>query len=310
MDLTPYKENPRTAYLAAEYERLLGEETRVQEVLASDPSLAELAQSELGDLQTQKEHIKSQIEAVAAAVREEEKYPKEMILEVRAGAGGDEAALFARELAEMYEKFALQKGWSFIKIDSSENELGGYKEASFEIKGKDAFKALQHEMGVHRVQRVPVTEKAGRIHTSTASVAVLPVFEKKHIAINPADIEMEFTRSGGAGGQNVNKVETAVRLIHKPSGIVVRCQSERSQLRNREKALAILAAKLEELEVSKDANAIAEKRKRKLEQGIDQKKSVPTMFHKIVLPIIVLKRHGAMSKAFWGAILKKLLMHW
>lgn len=267
MDLTPYKENPKTAYLVAEYERLEKEEARVHDVLAQDPTLAELAQSELEDLRIQKESAQKQMEQIVATEKEEAKTPKELILEVRAGAGGDEAALFARQLAEMYEKYAVQKGWDFTKVDSSENEIGGYKEASFEIKGKDAYRALEHEMGVHRVQRVPVTEKAGRIHTSTASVAILPVFERRNTSINPADIEMEFTRSGGAGGQNVNKVETAVRLVHKPSGIVVRCQSERTQQRNREKAMQILAAKLEELETSKDASAIAEKRKTQIGTG-------------------------------------------
>ena len=153
--------------------------------------------------------------------------PRRMVLEVRAGAGGDEASLFAFQLAEMYQRYTEGKGWSWTILDESKSEAGGYKEASFEIEGKGAYGALQYEMGVHRVQRVPATEKSGRVHTSTASVAVLPVMEHAEIVIEDKDIDVDFSRSGGAGGQNVNKVETAVRIFHKATGIMVRCTSER-----------------------------------------------------------------------------------
>jgi peptide chain release factor 1 len=179
---------------------------------------------------------------------------------VRAGTGGDEAALFAWQLAMMYLKYADTKGWGYETLYESATELGGYKEASFEIKGKGCFKALRFETGVHRVQRIPATEKQGRIHTSTASVAILPIYKKTKVEVNPADFEMEFSRSGGKGGQNVNKVETAVRIIHKPTGIDVRCTSERSQLKNREKAMQLLMSKLQ---VHKDEE---EARKRAFER--------------------------------------------
>ncbi|MEX2013576.1 MAG: PCRF domain-containing protein [Parcubacteria group bacterium] len=169
----------------------------------------------------------------------------EIILEVRAGAGGEEAALFARELADMYSLYAGLKNWRVEVLYMSESPLGGYKEAAIEMKGEGIYEKLRFETGVHRVQRVPDTEKMGRVHTSTASVAILPVRKKTSIEIKPSDLEIETSRSGGAGGQNVNKVETAVRIIHKPTGIDVRSTAERSQLKNREKAMSILVAKLD-----------------------------------------------------------------
>lgn len=267
MELASFKENPRTAYLAQEYERLLRERESVTEMIENDPSMGELAQDELATITLQLEGLQKQMEEIAQAEKEEERFPNELILEVRAGAGGDEASLFARELANMYSAYATTQGWSVTKLDESVSEVGGYKEASFEYKGKDCYRKLRYEMGVHRVQRVPETEKQGRIHTSTASVAIMPIFKTQKIEINPADIDMEFTRSGGAGGQNVNKVETAVRIVHKPTGIVVRCQSERTQLRNREKAMAILAAKLDELEREKTQKVSADERKAQIGTG-------------------------------------------
>lgn len=190
-----------------------------------------------------------------------------IILEVRAGAGGHESALFARELAEMYRRYCERCGWSFTPIDDSQSDLGGYKEASFEIHGAGAYNALRWETGVHRIQRIPATEKQGRIHTSTASVAILPWRQHTAFALNPADLEITFSRAGGKGGQNVNKVETAVRVRHKPSGLVVRSTSERSQARNKDKAMQILAAKLEASQLEATASATASERRSQIGTG-------------------------------------------
>ena len=167
----------------------------------------------------------------------------------------------------MYERFAGKRGWSWKKVDTSENSLGGYKEATFEIKGQDCYKLLQWETGVHRVQRIPATEKQGRIHTSTASVAIMPVRQKFTVELNPADLEFETSRAGGAGGQNVNKVETKVQLTHKPSGLVVVCQQARSQLANRELAMEMLRTKLYDIEVQKAVGDIAAQRKTMVSTG-------------------------------------------
>jgi len=220
----------------------------------------ELAQDELSSIQTQKEEIQKQMDEIIAAEQKEEEFPNELIFEVRAGAGGQEAALFAKELADMYVRYAQLQGWRVETIDISESDLGGYKEASFQVSGKGCFEKLRFETGVHRVQRVPETEKSGRTHTSTASVAILPVRKKRTIEIDPSNIEMDFARSGGKGGQNVNKVETAVRLTHTPSGIVVRASEERTQRANRERAWRILEAKLQEWEnEQKDAATTQER---------------------------------------------------
>lgn len=170
--------------------------------------------------------------------------PPAIIVEIRAGAGGKEAALFAGDLYLMYTKYAESQNWKVALVDESRDELGGYKEIVFEIKNPEAYKKLRQEAGVHRVQRIPATEKSGRIHTSTASVSILPLFPEKILEIKPDDLEMGFSRSGGKGGQNVNKVETAVRITHKPSGIVVKSANQRNQQRNREEAMRILTAKL------------------------------------------------------------------
>src|SRR3989339_639094 len=198
----------------------------------------------------------------------------EIVLEVRAGAGGDEASLFAWELAHMYEKFAEAQGWQWKINYESKSDLNGYKEASFEIKGsakngasKNVYKMMRYETGVHRVQRIPATEKNGRVHTSTASVAVLPIRKKITFQINPAEFAMEYSRSGGKGGQNVNKVETAVRIIHKPTGLDVRSTNERSQLTNREKAMMILLAKLQQKKEEEEARKYSGERKNQIGSG-------------------------------------------
>lgn len=191
----------------------------------------------------------------------------EAIIEIRAGAGGDEAALFASDLFNMYKRYAANKGWGFEVIDYNQNSVGGYKSMVFEMKGNDVFDKMKYESGVHRVQRVPKTEKSGRVHTSTATVAVLKKATEKDIQIRPDEIEVSFSKSGGPGGQNVNKVETAVRILHKPSGIVVSCRQERSQHGNREKALDLLRTKLLEIKIAESTGNITDERRRQIGTG-------------------------------------------
>lgn len=187
--------------------------------------------------------------------------PNEAILEIRAGAGGEEAAKFAEDLFNMYYRYAVKNGWSFVVADESRSELGGFKEVVAEVRGKGVYDKLKFESGVHRVQRVPATEKSGRVHTSTASVAVLPAAKEEDMEIRNEDLEITFSRAGGPGGQNVNKVETAVRILHKPTGVVVGSREERSQLKNREKAMKILRAKLLDEKIRKGESEIAGLRK-------------------------------------------------
>src|SRR5574343_1193499 len=265
--INEYKKNPKMQFLVTEYERLLNEIVGTKELASSDPDMAELASGEIETLQIQIDGIKQQLNDILEAEKREEEFPNEIIMEFRAGAGGDEASLFAYELAKMYEAYADGKGWQVRYIDEHENDVGGYKEATYELKGVEIYKFLQYETGVHRVQRVPATEKNGRIHTSTASVAVLPIRKKTTIVINPSDIEIEYSKSGGAGGQNVNKVETAVRLIHKPTGIDVRSTSERTQLANREHAMTILTNKLQQLHDEEEAKKYADVRKNQIGSG-------------------------------------------
>lgn len=266
MDASKYKKNKKTAYLAERYEQLLAEEREIR-AMQTDESMSELATAELASIAAQKKSLEEEIARIESKDRDEEEFPNEIVLEVRAGAGGDEASLFARELAEMYQKYAASRGWNVRKNYESMNAAGGYKEASFTITGKDVFRTLRFETGVHRVQRIPATEKSGRIHTSTASIAILPLRKRHKVEINPADIEIEFSRSGGAGGQNVNKVETAVRLVHRPSGIDVRCQSERSQLQNRERAMELLRAKLDSMAEEEERKKLTATRKAQVGTG-------------------------------------------
>ena len=239
MDLKKYKDNPKTAYLAKAVEMMEGDEEQQKMLIA-------------------------EMDKLLAVEAESEEYPNEAVLEVRAGAGGEEAALFAEQLARMYQGYATAQGWSVRLLSESKTDLGGYKEAVFELRGKGVYEKLRFETGVHRIQRVPATEKSGRVHTSTASVAILPIRKKHTFELNPADIEMEFSRAGGAGGQNVNKVETAVRLVHKPTGLEARSQSQRSQMANREQAMAVLLAKLDVFQEEQEAAKHAATRKEQI----------------------------------------------
>ncbi|HQU08022.1 MAG: hypothetical protein B7X04_03425 [Parcubacteria group bacterium 21-54-25] len=257
MEYSPeFKKNHATAFLAGEYERLEVEKASAQDAAARDPDLAAMAAEDVARVDARQQELLTEIYRIIAR-EEEAEQPTAIVLEFRAGAGGDEATLFAKDLRDMYQQYAQNKGWHVRAID----------ELTLEIVGADAYEALRWETGVHRVQRVPATEKSGRIHTSTASIAAMPIRTKSTIVINPSDLEMEFSRSGGAGGQNVNKVETAVRLVHKPTGIDVRSSSERSQQANREKALQILTAKIEQFTEEGEAKKHAETRKAQIGTG-------------------------------------------
>ena len=266
MDLESFKSNPRTTYLAQEYERLLASRTEAESLL-TDVSMSELAQAEIETLTPQMEALWKQMEETAQAAQEEEEKPKAMILEIQGGAGGDESSLFAAELALMYQNYAESRNWGFTKLDESVSDVGGYKDVSFEVKGRDAYDALKFETGVHRVQRIPETEKNGRVHTSTVTVSVMPLRAITKVTIPMSDLEFETSRSGGAGGQNVNKVETAVRVIHKPTGIAIRCTIERSQLKNKERALEMLQAKLDLLAQEEDDKKHASEKKAQVGTG-------------------------------------------
>ncbi|MEZ4195157.1 MAG: PCRF domain-containing protein [Candidatus Paceibacterota bacterium] len=266
-ELQAFRDNHKTQFLAGQFDELTKKQEESIAVGQSDPEMALLVEEEVSALETQRQALYGEMQKITAAIKVEEDKPYGVILEVRAGAGGDEAALFAEQLANMYLSYAGLQGWLCSVENESRGSAGGYKEATFEIIHPKAYDDLRYETGVHRVQRIPVTEKAGRIHTSTASVAILPMRRKPTIEVNPTDIQMEFSRSGGAGGQNVNKVETAVRLVHIPTGIEVRSQSERSQLKNREKAMTILTAKLEAMHEEEEAKAHASERKDQIGTG-------------------------------------------
>lgn len=265
--LAEFKENVKTQFLAGQFETYRKRLEEAEALASSDAEMAALAEEEIKDLRKQLDDQFAEMERIIEASKKEDEKPYGIVLEVRAGAGGDEAALFAEELANAYRRYAEVQGWPSFVNNESKATAGGYKEAAFEILHPDAYDTFRYETGVHRVQRVPVTEKAGRIHTSTCSVAILPLRKKPIFEVNMSDIEMEYSRAGGAGGQNVNKVESAVRLIHKPTGLDVRSQSERSQLKNREKAMAMLIAKIEMAHEEEESKKHAEVRKNQIGTG-------------------------------------------
>ncbi len=235
------------------------------EELLHDPEMKELAEAEYYDAKEQLPKLEEELKFLL--IPKDPDDDKNIICEIRAGAGGEEAALFAGTLFRMYSMYAEKKHWKLEVLNENETGLGGYKEISFMITGKGVYSRLKFESGVHRVQRVPDTESSGRIHTSTATVAVLPVVEDVEIEINPADIKMEVFRSSGAGGQHINKTSSAVRLIHEPTGIVVECQTERSQFQNRDNAMRMIRTKLYEIEKQKQDSEISNARKSQVGSG-------------------------------------------
>jgi peptide chain release factor 1 len=230
-----------------------------------DAEMAAMAKEEAHQLEEKRDRLQEELKL--ALLPKDPNDEKNIIMEIRAGAGGDEAAIFAAELFRMYSRYAQNRRWNVDVISSSESIGGGIKEIILEISGKGVFSRLKYERGVHRVQRVPVTESSGRIHTSTATIAVLPEAEEVDLEIDPSDLRVDIFHSGGAGGQNVNKVATAVRLTHFPTGMVVICQDERSQLRNRQKAMAVLRSRLLDMETTKQQQEMSSMRRSQVGSG-------------------------------------------
>ena len=247
-----------------EYKKVKKEMEEAEELL-KDPEMKELAEAEYHEKKEQLPKLEEELKFLL--IPKDPDDDKNIICEIRAGAGGEEAALFAGTLFRMYSMYAEKKHWKIEVLNENDTGLGGYKEISFMITGKGVYSRLKFESGVHRVQRVPDTESSGRIHTSTVTVAVLPVVEDVEIEINPSDIKMEVFRSSGAGGQHINKTSSAVRLIHIPTGITVECQTERSQFQNRDNAMKMLRTKLYEIEKQKQDSTIANARKSQVGSG-------------------------------------------
>ena len=283
-ELTKMISDPEIIANHTEWQKLIKEHSSIEEVvqkfreykkelqrmedakeMMEDKELKELAEVDYLEAKEKLPHIEEELKALL--IPKDPNDDKNIICEIRGGAGGEEAALFAGTLFRMYSMYAERKHWKIEILNENETELGGYKEISFMITGKGAYSRLKFESGVHRVQRVPDTESSGRIHTSTATVAVLPVVEDVEIEINPSDIKMEVFRASGAGGQHINKTSSAVRLIHEPTGIVVECQTERSQFQNKDNAMKMLRTKLYEIEKQKQDNEVANARKSQVGSG-------------------------------------------
>ena len=247
------------------YRRAEAEMADAQELMA-EPEMKELCQESYAAAKAEKERLAREIELLL--LPKDPNDDKSVIVEIRGGVGGEESALFAHSLFRMYSMYAARKGWTVELMNYNDTELGGVKEADFVINGRGAYSRMKYESGVHRVQRVPETESGGRVHTSTATVAVLPEMEEVDVELNPADIEMQVYRASGAGGQHVNKTSSAVRLIHKPTGIVVACQEERSQVQNREKCMRMLASKLYEMEQERLDNEVTGMRRSQVGTGM------------------------------------------
>ena len=283
-ELTKMISDPEVISNHTEWQKLMKEHASIEEIvlkfreykkekqameeaeeLMKDPEMKELAEEEYYASKEKLPKIEEELKVLL--IPKDPDDDKNIICEIRAGAGGEEAALFAGTLFRMYTMYAERKHWKLEVLNENETGLGGYKEISFMITGKGVYSRLKFESGVHRVQRVPDTESSGRIHTSTATVAVLPVVEDVEIEINPADVKMEVFRSSGAGGQHINKTSSAVRLIHEPTGIVVECQTERSQFQNRDNAMKMLRTKLYEIEKQKQDSEISNARKSQVGSG-------------------------------------------